>query len=231
MSKNIVTILSIIITVIVAIIAGWKQTTIDDLKSQLLISKNIPPKVITITDTRVIYTDSSKTHEIIINKPPEAKVTIDQEKYAQLVAEVDRINNELRLAKEQTFIDTTGYANKKLYTQTVDSLSARLVNIMEQLRKPQESGIISIDRSGFIFRPIMGIEYGGKVSPFIGGKIFFVKEYGLIVGSSAEHIGIGVSRYIYDLVPWIKNTQGFIMLGLPYHSKGGNISMGVAVNL
>jgi hypothetical protein len=219
MSKNIITILSIIITVIIALIAGYKQTVITDLQGQILTLKNTPAKTITVTDTKIeyVYKDSKP---VKISKPPEAKVVIDTDRIESLYSEISQLEYELSIvAKDTTYIVRS------------DSIRVVIERIKEVLKDPIKNNLISVQRWGYLFKPMVGVGYSGTPVPYVGAKLGFVDMYGVSIGSTTDMIGVSLHRHIYDLVKYLPNTDVFIMGGIPYKKGNSNFAIGVAVSL
>jgi hypothetical protein len=215
------------VTLLLIFIIASQYLDIGTLHTQILELQNKSPQTVTVTEHSVeyIYKDAKP---IVINKPPEGSVTVNLESYNKLYSEIDRLRSEIEIAKRDTTIIYNVVNN---VPTRVDSLNIEINNIQNILKNPEQNKLINIEYYGKEFMPIIGSVYGGKLSPVIGAKIFYYDLYGVVVGSSTEQIGIGISRYCYDLLPFMNNTQVILMGGIPYKKGNGNISVGIVVGL
>jgi hypothetical protein len=232
--QTLIDIILVIVSVILAVMVGVKQNTINDLQETILQTKNMPPKTVTITENEVKYSYRDSTI-IKVKHAPEAKVVVNTERYEQLYSIIDSLQNKLSDAVNITTYavnDTTNKSGSDSNAIGIQALQKEIDVYINMLKSPLANNLISIQQYGLCIRPIAGIVWDSEVSPMVGTKVIFFHEYGLSVVSTPHIGGFAVSRYLNDVVPFLHNTQGTIGIGLPYKkSEGGNLFAGLIVNL
>jgi hypothetical protein len=193
--------------------------------------KNQKPREIVITDTKVEYKYlDGKT--VIKERVPEGYVKFDLFKYDKVVTMVDSVVKE-----REVYV---GKLNSLLSKASGDSVAigiyrtkiAHLDSVVKKFNTTiaDKNDFLIIKNRGFTFRPQIGLGYSGIVTPYAGIKFAFWNRYGFSVGSTKDQIGIGISRHIDDLVPYMKNTEIILLGGLPY-KDGNNVFLGLCVGL
>ena len=245
MSKVIAGSIGIILLLLIIIVSQYMQ--IDTLNSKVLELKSTPPQTITVHDNTVeyVYKDNAP---VIINKPPEGKVQIDLDRYNSLYNELNVLReivarrDTVATPTSESFSESAEISMGNDNDAIIPSLArtdsfnldvelARIDEILRQLKDPLHSGLVTVKTRGVEFMPMIGVSYSGKLSPYIGAKILYTGYYGIVVGSSLDQVAVGISRYVYDIIPILKNTQVIVGGGFPYHKDGGYVNVSIGVGL
>lgn len=90
-----------------------------------------------------------------------------------------------------------------------------VVTKVDQLEKPPE---VMVKDRGFTKRLGVGLVYSGRLLPELDIKIIFYKRYSLVVATTYEFAGPGVSRHVGDFTPF-ENLEILGLVGLSWQSK------------
>jgi hypothetical protein len=230
MPKNILTIILSIIIVILAIFVDVKQVNINELQNQISVLKNKPVQTVTVHDTDVIYTTADTIKTVVhVNKPPEGSVTVNLERYNQLMSTVDKINTQLKSMQYKVEHDTVYHAE---YVVTIDSLKTELNANNNLLSNPEKSGVISIQKYGRILKLGIGAGYGNTgLSPVFNTKLFFYKQYGIGIAGTNGLAGISIQRHLNDIWNPLRNLEVIFVDGISYKTMNNAMFIGFAVSL
>jgi hypothetical protein len=150
--------------------------------------------------------------------PPESKTTItvkvDREAQKKLI-EVNAKLAELEKDREKNAAEI-----------------ARLNKEREDLEKKATKVVVEGKRWGVTARLGLGALYSGKFLPELDCKVLYWGRYSVKLGITTEFGGVGVSRHIDDLVPFL-NLQNLEVQGVYGREFGGGTryAIGVRVNL
>lgn len=197
------------------------------------------PREIIVKETKVEYKyKDGKT--IVKYVPREGSVNFNVAKYDALVAREDSLkavqatlnakltntlNEKLAAVKDKVIQENLA----KDYREALADVDAELAKVQAQLNKPEI--YVKIKNKGFTLRPMVGAGYNGSLSPYIGIKGAYWNRYGLSIGTTDKQVGIGISRHIDDIIPFLNNTEALILIGYPYKSTDGKVFAGISVGL
>lgn len=207
--------------------------TNEKLLAELVISNNIEPETITITETeiQIRYQDKIITKEV----PIEGMVRIDIGKYRRSVIERESLKIKLRqVSKELSEIESDNEVTediKKNYRDAIINLRREIKKkdtvIITPLLSTNKEDVIYVKTYGICFKPQAGIGYSGDVLPYMGSKFIFAGKYGVSIGTTTKGYGVGISRRL----PYFRNTSGLIMYGSPYKKGDSSLFFGLTVGL
>lgn len=80
------------------------------------------------------------------------------------------------------------------------------VEVITKENEPNKPPEVKIKDWGFTARLGGGVVYSGKLEPVLDLKWFYWRRYGLTVGVTKNHVGIGITRHVDDLIGF-KNIE------------------------
>lgn len=112
------------------------------------------------------------------------------------------------------------------------------VKVLQEPDKGSFKVKTEVKNKGITFRPGLGVAYdGGKLRLIASSKLFYWGRYGGILNVNQSALGVGVSRFIDDLVPYWhpRNVELFIAYGFlsfrPNTDNSTKLQIGFRVTL
>ncbi len=175
---------------------------------------------------------------------PKAKYKISErieEKVLELETIVDAMDDSYELLYNEgldpsdspIIVDSLGTID----TEKIIKLSREIIKDVRKLR--QSAPLVTKKKKGFgfCFRPLIGIGYQGRTKPikptlYAGIKLMYIQKIGLHIGGTQQCFGIGASRLLDDIIPFIKHTNFIWMYGRRWKDvKNEMMFVGLAVEL
>ena len=102
------------------------------------------------------------------------------------------------------------------------------VEVVTKVDQPEKPPEVVIKDRGFTSRLGGGIVYAGEVLPLLDLKVAFWRRYSLSVGITPRFGGLGISRHVDDIFPFV-NLEALGMAGLSW-SGDPRLAIGLRVN-
>ena len=223
------TTISLILSLILAVLAIFTQNSKIQEQAQLLSVEAIPDtvnvsKTIVVTQDKIRYITDTK----IVTKfiPDEGGLTINIEQYMEAMAAIESLKVDIEKEKNAIAVspDTTHISNRlQRVTTSLDSIRAALNN-------PEKFGFITIKTRGLCARPQLGIGYNGDLAGYLGLKVAYWNRWVISIGSTQNQFGGMITRKL-DFIPFTHNLEGGVLYGIPYRKDVGGVFVGINVNL